>query len=242
MFAVIRLDKALFFIVVFLILVTAVFFVRGSNEDLAYVSALGTNEHLPILVIDPGHGGEDGGAVSREGVRESLINLDIGLKMSALAGFLGLPSTMTRETEELEYPETANTVAKRKRHDQETRVELISTVENAVVISVHQNCFPSSKARGPQSFYSKTKTSERLGFLAQSCMDAAVYPENRRISAPVPENIFLMRSIDCPAVLVECGFLSNHEESKLLGTDSYRLKMATALICAYSQFLDEDIT
>ncbi|NLV87245.1 MAG: N-acetylmuramoyl-L-alanine amidase [Clostridiales bacterium] len=241
MFAVIRLDKALFFIVVLLILITAIFFISGSNTDLAYISASRAREHMPVLVIDPGHGGEDGGAISREGVRESVINLDIGLKMSALAGFLGFPSMMTRETEELEYPETANTVAKRKRHDQETRVELISSVENAVVISVHQNCFPSSKARGPQSFYSKGETSQRLGFFAQSCMDAAVYPENRRLSVPVADNIFLMRSIDCPAVLVECGFLSNHEESKLLGTDSYRLKIATALICAYGQFLDEDI-
>ena len=223
------------------VLVLAVLFISNSPAAAPTVSAL-DNSAMPMLVIDPGHGGEDGGAVSLDGTRESEINLDISLRTAALADFMGLPYVLTRSSEHIDYPAGANTIAKMKRYDQTNRVELINHTENPVVISVHQNCFPSSKPHGPQTFFGKAVSSDVFGKLVQACLDSTICPDNRRVSMPIAEKIFLMKSISCPAVLVECGFISNPEEARLLSTDVHRLKIAASLICAYGQFLDSKPT
>ncbi len=241
MFVTVKLNKILFFILVLCVVVMAVLFLVNSPSRTPAINELAC-QCIPTLIIDPGHGGEDGGAVSVDGTHESKINLDISLRAAALADFMGLPNELTRTSEKIDYPDTAKTIAKKKRYDQKSRVAFINGAENPVVISVHQNCFPSSRAHGPQSFYAKTDTSDILGKLVQGCLDSTICPDNRRVAMPVAEKIYLMKSITCPAVLVECGFISNATEAKLLSTDEYRLKIATALICAYGQFLEEKPT
>lgn len=95
-----------------------------------------------VLIIDAGHGGEDGGAVTADGVPESGINLGIAKKLEALCGLFGVDSVMTRESQEISYPDTAGTTAQRKSADQKARVELINSQEDAVLVSIHQNFFP----------------------------------------------------------------------------------------------------
>ena len=197
-----------------------------------------TDAKTPVLVIDPGHGGADGGAVSLSGTYESEINLEITLKMAALCQLCGIDFILTRESEDISYPESSKSIASKKKYDQKQRVELINATANAVLISVHQNCYPHSSPHGPQSFYSVNATSDCLAELAQNCMNLSLCPENRRIAMPVNKSVFLFKNVTCPAALIECGFISNPEESKLLDTDSYRLKIAAALICSYLQYLD----
>lgn len=215
----------------------AVFFLRIPPE--AGLIASTQADALPVLVIDPGHGGEDGGAVSLTGTRESVINLDIAVRLADLSGLLGLPCKLTREGEDIVYPPELKTTAKRKVYDQRTRVELINGTGNAVLLSIHQNFFPKRSAHGPQAFYAKTAGSDVFaGYLCAS-LDAALLPGNNRPAKPIAEKIYLMKNVHCPAVLVECGFLSNAEEARLLEDGPYRLKTAAALGGAYLQYLND---
>ena len=188
------------------------------------------------LVIDAGHGGEDGGAVSADGVLESDINLKIALRMETLAHFCGVPTRMTRSSGEIDYPPELTKTAQRKVYDQKKRVELICETPNAVLISVHQNKYPDPRPRGPQVLYGSGEESKCFGELAHELLTTAVYPENRRVAAPISKDIYLMRMVDCPAILAECGFLSNREEAALLGTDACQTRIACALLCAYLQY------
>ena len=192
----------------------------------------------PVLIIDAGHGGEDGGAVSADGLRESAVNLDIALRLRELARFLGVQTVMTRETEDLDYPGAAKTTAARKKWDTRQRVALANGVEGGVLISIHQNCYPTKGPHGSQVLYAGTEESKRLGELLHANLVQALDPENRRVAEPIRSSIYLMAHVKCPAVLVECGFLSNPQESGLLATDSYKLKIAAVTAASFLQYTE----
>lgn len=220
----------LFFLTLAAVVLLAVFFiVAGGPEKGAEAFA----EGAPVLIIDPGHGGADGGAVSVTGNYESKINLSISLKMRALAELTATPYIMTRDSEEIDYPETADTISKMKVYDQKKRVELIEGTTNGVLISVHQNNYPSAKPRGPQVFYGKNESSTELAAFTQEALNLALYPGNRRLASAISNDIYLFKKISCPAVLAECGFLSNPEEAMLLEDHRHQLKTALALMSAY---------
>lgn len=190
------------------------------------------------LIIDPGHGGEDGGSVSKKGTVESGINLSIALKLESLCGFLGINTILTRESEEIDYPPEAYTVRARKTADQKARVSLINNTPNAVLISIHQNCYPSSLPFGAQALYAPTEGSRELGEYMQNIMLQQLIPDNKRCAALISKDIYLMNNINCPAVLVECGFLSNSREELLLKSDSYQIKIALVIASSYNANLD----
>ncbi len=192
-----------------------------------------------VLVIDAGHGGEDGGAQSADGLLESAVNLDIALRMEALAAFCGVETAMTRESASIDYPVEAETVRARKVADQKARVALVNSFENAVLISIHQNNYPASQPRGPQVLYAATEGSQALGELTHANLNAALYPENRRVAAPISDSIYLTKMVTCPAILVECGFLSNPEEAALLASDAYRTQLAVILLGSYLQYMSD---
>jgi len=193
----------------------------------------------PLLIIDPGHGGEDGGAVAADGTRESEINLAVALKMDALCGFLGIESTMTRESEVLDYPKSANTIRAKKIADQKARIELINSASNAVLISVHQNTYPNAKPSGGQALYGKADGSQKLAELIQNNMSLNIDYDNNRGAAKISDDIYLMKKAECPAVLIECGFMSNPAELELLKTEEYQAKLAAVFVASYIQFISE---
>lgn len=189
------------------------------------------------LVIDPGHGGIDGGAVSADGRRESAINLAIGQKMSGLADFFGYPSVMTRLSEESdvsigEYSERGELLR---------RAQMANDTPNAVLISVHQNKFPTPEPTGAEVMYAATEGSRLLGEAAQKNLVSFADPQNRRVSTPAPSKLLLTSSVTCPAILAECGFMSNPGEVERLSTDEYQLKIACALLCAYIEFTQSPV-
>lgn len=193
------------------------------------------NVFADSLVIDAGHGGADGGATTVQGVCESDINLAVSLRIEALAQLFGTKTVMTRSDAEIAYPPEADTISKKKVFDQKNRVELINSVENAVLVSIHQNKYPDARPSGPQVLYAATDGSRELGELMHANLTALLCPENRRVAAPISGDIFLMRSVNCPAVLVECGFLSNSAEAALLQTGSYQTKLALVIFASYMQ-------
>ena len=183
---------------------------------------------LPVIVLDPGHGGEDGGAVSANGVRESGLNLEISLRTRDLLRFLGIPVVMTRETDLSIHSPEAVTVSEKKISDLKNRVALVSGTENPILVSIHQNMFAESKYYGTQLFYADSDPSRQLAEELQALFAAELDPSNHRRAKPC-ENVYLLSKISCPGVLVECGFLSNPKEEALLQSAEYQKKVAAVL-------------
>ena len=159
---------------------------------------------LPVIVLDPGHGGEDGGAVSANGVRESGLNLEISLRTRDLLRFLGIPVVMTRETDLSIHSPEAVTVSEKKISDLKNRVALVSGTENPILVSIHQNMFAESKYYGTQLFYADSDPSRQLAEELQALFAAELDPSNHRRAKPC-ENVYLLNKISCPGVLLECS-------------------------------------
>lgn len=206
------------------------------NFDAEAAEVMGRLSDGQILIIDAGHGGLDGGASSANGMVESTINLAVAHKLEFLAQFFGVKTVMTRTTEELDYPDSAKTVREKKNWDQKTRAELISSISNAVLISIHQNTYPDPRPRGSQVLYGAARGSQELGELAHNLLIEMLNPENRRVAEPISDKIYLMRKAQCPAILVECGFMSNAQESALLVDNEYQTKLAMVLLASYLRY------
>lgn len=185
------------------------------------------------LIIDPGHGGEDGGAVSVSGQKESDINLAISLRLEQLMGFYGVHTLMTRETDVSIHDRSASTLREKKVSDIHNRVDLINGVENATLISIHQNSYTSQRYHGAQVFYANQVLSLPLARQLQDTLRTALDPENDRAPKPIPSTVYLMNHISCRAVLVECGFLTHPEEELLLQTENYQRKLAMVMAASY---------
>lgn len=185
------------------------------------------------LIIDAGHGGEDGGAVSPNGTIESNINLEISLRMAGLMDLYGIPYHLLRDTDRSLHDENCNTLREKKVSDLRNRANTIEDTPDAVVISVHQNIFSNSKYHGAQVFFSNHEDSFPLAQIAQNTLRSALDPTNTRTPTAIPSSVYLMNHISCPAILVECGFLSNPAEETLLKTHEYQTKLAVSLVSAY---------
>ncbi len=208
----------------------ALFLLLGASllsVPLARVAFLASEGSQVTIVVDPGHGGEDGGAVSADGLRESDLNLAISLQLGRLLGLCGIPCRLTRDSDRIAYPDSATTTRQRKRADQEYRAALIRSTEKAVLLSIHQNNYPSAGPKGPQVFYGTVPGSEPFAQEMQSLL-TDLNANCRRI-APISDDIYLMRQAACPAILVECGFLSNPQELMLLKSEEYQTKLALVL-------------
>ena len=167
------------------------------------------------LILDAGHGGEDGGAVSITGMPESQINLAIVKKMDAILGFYGECPILTRDSDRSLHDEGAVTLREKKVSDLKRRTEIVNETEGGVLISIHQNSFQSPKYQGTQVFYGNVYGSQELALHIQEAIRRTIQPDNSREVKEIAENVYLMNHIECPAVLVECGFLTNPEEAVL---------------------------
>jgi len=222
----------MFFALIFAIVILAAVIVCNDDET-ENVTVQAVAQSGPVLIIDPGHGGADGGAVSVTGTPESSINLEIAKKLKALADFTATPCVMTRGSEELDYPPEATSIAKMKAADQRQRITLINSQSNGVLVSIHQNFYKGQSPRGPQAFYGKVEGSQALAETAQEYLNLLLLPESRRVAAPINGNLLIFKKISCPSLLAECGFLSNPTEAQLLETGEHQLKAAVALMSAY---------
>jgi len=238
LYLVILVKKALLLVIAGLLFIggTAIIIKMRSEKSAKAVMLMSATVE-PILIIDPGHGGLDGGAVAADGSIESEFNLDVALKMREAAHLFGIVPILTRYSEELPYPEDCTTVRAKKIWDQKQRVSLVNDTENAVLISVHQNMHTSHKSCGIEVLYANTPDSDIFGKLTQNNLTTQLDPDNHRVAAPIPDTIYLMNRIQCPAILVECGFLSNESELKQLKSDFYRTELALALLVSYLQYI-----
>jgi len=221
-------------LLVLLILAAGILIIRGPKESKFVFS---TGRAFPTLIIDAGHGGEDGGAVSVSGREESEINLAIALKLDALFGFAGVPTVMLRTEDVSLHTPDSNTLRQKKVSDLHNRVSAINQVPNGLLISIHQNTYPSSSLHGAQVFYSDEESSLSIAQIAQENLRLLCDPDNTRKAARIPNSVYLMNNITCPGILVECGFLSNPKEDILLQTEGYQIKLTLALVKTYFDWL-----
>lgn len=187
----------------------------------------------PLFVIDAGHGGIDGGTSSAGGVRESELNLEISKKLDTLMHLLGYETIMTRSTPDSVATE-GQTIRQQKQSDLKNRVSLVNGQANAVLVSIHQNFYPDSRYSGPHVFYAGNAPDQQLAQVMQTALNQALDPDSRR-ECKKSEGIYLMQHIECPGILIECGFLSNPTEEVLLQTDAYQNQLcsviAATLVC-----------
>lgn len=206
---------------------------RPGPAQLTFLAARAPGE---TVIIDAGHGGEDGGAVSISGVPESGINLAIAQKLDALLGLYGVQTKLLRESDISLHDGDAKTLRQKKVSDLHNRVDIIEKTENATLISIHQNIFQSPKYRGAQVFYANDAQSLPFATLTQRLLKEVLDPSNLRQPAKIPDSVYLMKHITCPAILVECGFLSNREEDQKLQTSAYQTRISLALAGSFLQF------
>lgn len=202
----------------------------------SYVPAFVKNKTSRQVVIDPGHGGEDGGAVVGD-VFEKDINLKIAKILKELLDVSGFQTIMTRTEDISIYDEGADSLRKKKCSDLINRLKIANENENAVFVSIHQNKFPQSKYWGAQVFYGgKNENSKELAEHLQNTIVKMLQPSNKRNIKPVKDNVYLIYNAKIPAVLCECGFMSNKDEMALLRDESYQKKMAFSIYAGILKF------
>ena len=230
------MKKILRITAMFMAVILVIVFVRiafhSGDRDAAPAVRIGTASAL-TLIIDPGHGGMDGGAVSIHGTRESEINLDIAQRLELIMGFFGVHTVMTRNSEELDYSKDATTIRAKKNEDIRNRINLINSTENAVLISIHQNKYHEPGPSGVQVLYARTAGSREFADSMQTLLTDSLNPRRARTAAAVPKGVYIMNNITPPAILIECGFISNPDEASLLRTPEYRLKIAAAIAAGF---------
>lgn len=190
------------------------------------------------IVIDPGHGGMDGGATSCTGTLESQINLEVSLRIHDLLHLMGYHTSMIRSAD-VSVDTEGNTIAKRKASDLRNRVQMVQKTENALLLSIHQNQFSDSQYDGAQVFYANTPSSQALAEAMQSALVEKLNPGSRR-QCKQADGVYLLQHIDCPGILVECGFLSNPREEAKLRSSGYQKQLACVIVDTVVDFLEQE--
>lgn len=193
----------------------------------------------PVVILDPGHGGVDGGAEGNR-ITEKTVNLSIAKKVREFCTLFGFEVQMTREEDISIHDEGKESIRAQKNSDLKNRLKLMTADPNAVVVSIHLNKYPQSRVKGAQVFYApKSQGSDVLAQTIQDSFRTLLQPENTRQIKKADSSLFLLYNNTVnPAVLVECGFLSNPDEAALLASEDYQDRVAFAICCALLQFND----
>ena len=226
--------KAILFTVTAFFIVAAPFL--SYPESIASVSS-GNYSENNIILLDAGHGGEDGGAIGFGGIIEKDLNLSITLKTAKFLEFLGYVVEFTRETDRMTCDENLENQRERKVSDIKNRLEQMEKSPCLCVISIHQNFF-GGDAKGAQIFYSgNNPESKALAKSLQSGITSMLQPENNRVIKQSTKDIYILYHTNKPAVLVECGFISNAKEEAQLRSPEYQKKLCAVIAASVSSYL-----
>lgn len=191
------------------------------------------------VVLDAGHGGEDGGAVAHDGTVEKNINLNFTKNISLLFDLFGIKYVTVRTQDVALSDGGLNTIRKRKSSDLLNREKLVNSTENAILLSIHQNFFTESQYSGTQVFYSANN--EDSAVLAQEIQQNVrkyLQPENTRETKKSGDNIYLLYNAKQIAVMVECGFLSNENELEKLKDPAYNAQLSYCIVKGLIDFIN----
>jgi len=224
-------------ITAFLIILSAMLYLTFmANFSAAEASSMPITQKT--VIVDAGHGGDDGGAIGIDGTVEKDINLDIALKLEKILKFYGFNVIMTRTQDVMTCDDGLDSLRKRKISDIHNRFELMRKNPDAIFISVHQNKFEDSSQHGTQVFYSgNDERSKELAEAIQTSVTLTLQRKNDRVVKKSGSGIYLLYHAKIPAVLVECGFISNSDEVKKLKDESYRMKLAILIADGLLKYL-----
>lgn len=224
-------------ITAFLIILSAMLYLTFmANFSAAEASSMPITQKT--VIVDAGHGGDDGGAIGIDGTVEKDINLDIALKLEKILKFYGFNVIMTRTQDVMTCDDGLDSLRKRKISDIHNRFELMRKNPDAIFISVHQNKFEDSSQHGTQVFYSgNDERSKELAEAIQTSVTLTLQRKNDRVVKKSGSGIYLLYHAKIPAVLVECGFISNFDEVKKLKDESYRMKLAILIADGLLKYL-----
>lgn len=178
------------------------------------------------VIVDAGHGLPDEGAINKEGISEEKINLAIAMKLQNLLESSGSTVLLTRSDENGIYDEDANSIGQKKISDIKNRVKIANESSADIFVSIHLNKIPQNKYYGWQAFYKDgDDNSKKLATSIQNNLNETISTENKRVPHKLT-NVYLMKHVEIPISIIECGFLSNQEETSKLVTDEYQTKLA----------------
>lgn len=217
-----------------IVLLVFLFTVVGGSRAVTVISENTPLQNRVCVIIDAGHGGEDGGATSCTGALESNINLEIALRLDDILHLLGYDTLMIRTTDRSVYT-SGESIAAKKVSDLKERVRIINETENAILISIHQNFFSDSRYSGAQVFFGNTEGSDQLAGQLQAALISALNPGSNRKTKHA-DGIYLMEHIQCPGILIECGFISNSEEEAKLRNTEYQKALCCVIAVTVGQF------
>lgn len=222
------------------IISTTILFSGRDRDNAVTVSKTYNDSDKPIIILDAGHGGMDGGCISINGDVEKGINLNILLALRDMLRVSGYDVEVTRDTDKSIHDKGIEGIANQKSSDMDNRLALFNKYENALCISIHQNQFTDSKYSGAQMFYSASNhENERLAGIMQNKFVELLQPGNKREIKLCGKELFLCYFSENPTVMVECGFLSNSDEASLLVTEEYQHKVAFTIYSGINEFLNE---
>ena len=216
-------------IVMTVLLLTVTLFLK---TDKATINVDSQSIVKQIIVLDAGHGGFDGGAQGIDGTLEKDLNYSIVCKIAEFLRLGGFDVMLTRKGDESLETNPDDTIGKRKVSDMKNRLQMINSYTDSVFVSIHQNKFSTSNVNGAQVFYSPNNdNSQILAEKIQSSLTRQLQTSNKRSIKRADKTIYLLNKAKNPAVLVECGFLSNKKELELLKTEEYQCKLAFTIYC-----------
>ena len=200
-----------------------------------YMNSIVANVTSNTVIIDPGHGGEDGGALGTAGTYEKNLNLSIALKLKEKLLNTGFNVIITRPDDKMLGTEYSS--KNKKRNDLKARVKIAKEYENALFISIHMNHFDDSNQKGAQIFYSKNNPeSKKLAELIDKNLKKTLDPLNKREIKKSGSEIYILNKIHNPACLIECGFISNPTEEQHLNDEGYQWKITDSIINGICEF------
>jgi len=222
-------------LIILLVLSSLIFVTYFTDRAATAYSAFTKEQKTSCIIIDAGHGGVDGGAVSCTGVYESQINLEIARRLNDLMQLLGYRTKMIR-TEDISVYTNGKTIAEKKVSDLKERVRIINDTDHAILISIHQNYFQDNRYSGAQVFYSQN--SEAFARLVQKQFNDTLNIGSTR-KAKEADGIYLMERIKGTGILIECGFLSNHVEEQNLRNADYQKKICCVIASSTACYIKE---
>lgn len=228
------IKQIIFGIVSFALMFVAVFEIKNASEE--------TMKSMPVnnkvIILDAGHGGIDPGKLSNDKlILEKDINLSITLKLRELLEASGAVVVLTREDDSSLYVEDGNKTTRQKYNENlKNRKKIIQESNANMFVSIHSNAFTESKYYGAQTFYPKGKEDScELSKIIQNELKRVVDNTNNREIKPT-EDIYVLKDNEIPSVLIECGFLSNDKEAKLLNDEKYQEKIAWAIYVGIQKY------
>ncbi|MEG0542244.1 MAG: N-acetylmuramoyl-L-alanine amidase [Angelakisella sp.] len=238
-----RINKAfdLFVVATAAILTVILLLLPHLDRHMAMQTVAVATSNKPTVVLDPGHGGFDGGAQSN-GVNEKEINLAIAEKERLLCELFGFNVVMTRDSDVSIHDEGNSSVRSMKRSDLHKRLGIMTANPSSVAVSIHMNKFPQAYVHGAQVFYSpKSKDSDVLAQTIQDNFRLLLQPDNKRTIKKADKDLFILYNNDItPAVIVECGFISNADEAQKLTTTNYQEQIAMTICYSLMKFQNRE--